>query len=144
MPSVTLRTMRISDYDAALRIWEKSEGLSLTKDDAKPGISLYLRRNIGLCFVATIGGRVVGTVLCGHDGRRAVLRHLAVVPSQRKKGIGRALVERCLKGLRTHGITKCNLYVMNDNPEGLRYWEHLGYRPVEDNYRTLQIDTASL
>jgi ribosomal protein S18 acetylase RimI-like enzyme len=130
--------MRIADYDAVLRIWKKSEGLCVVEEDSRAGITKYLARNKGLCFVAIVGGRIAGTVLCGHDGRRAILRHLAVVRSQRRRGIGKALVARSLAALALQGITKCNLYVMKDNPAGQMYWEHLGYRNLEDDYRTLQ------
>jgi ribosomal protein S18 acetylase RimI-like enzyme len=118
--------------------------MCLVEDDSRAGIRLYLARNKGLCFVATKGSRIVGTVLCGHDGRRAILRHLAVIPKHRKRGIGRALVAKCLSALTRQGITKCNLFVMKHHPVGLRYWEHLGYRRLDEDYWTLQIDTDSL
>jgi ribosomal protein S18 acetylase RimI-like enzyme len=134
--------MRISDYDAVLRIWNKAEGLCVVEEDSRAGITLYLARNKGLCFVALTGKRVIGTVLCGHDGRRGILRHLAVIRSQRRKGIGRALVARSLAGLAAQGVTKCNLYVMKNHPAGLKYWEGLGYRKLKDDYRTLQRATV--
>jgi N-acetylglutamate synthase len=136
--------MRISDYDAVLGIWKKAEGLCVVEEDSRAGIRLYLSRNKGLCFVALVGGRIVGTVLCGHDGRRGILRHLAVLRSQRRKGIGRALVARSLAALAAQGVTKCNLYVMKDHPAGQKYWEHLGYRKLKEDYRTLQRATGDL
>jgi ribosomal protein S18 acetylase RimI-like enzyme len=136
--------MRISDYDAVLRIWKKAEGLCVVEEDSRAGIALYLARNKGLCFVALADGKVIGTVLCGHDGRRGILRHLAVLRSHRRKGIGRALVARSLAALTAQGVTKCNLYVMKDHPAGLKYWERLGYRKLKDDYRTLQRRTVEV
>ena len=139
-----IREMETSDYPAASAVWRRSEGLSLTEDDEEPGIARYLRRNRGLCFVALADGKVVGTVLCGHDGRRAILRHLAVLREHRRRGIGRRLVGVALAALAAEGIRKCNLYVLDDNPEGLRYWQRLGFQLLDDSFRTLQAPVPAL
>jgi ribosomal protein S18 acetylase RimI-like enzyme len=55
------------------------------------GIGLLLAGNPGLSLVAELDGAVVGAVLCGHDGRRALIYHLAVAASLRRRGIGVAL-----------------------------------------------------
>jgi ribosomal protein S18 acetylase RimI-like enzyme len=130
--------MALGDYPAVIAVWRRSEGLSLTEDDEEPGMTLYLRRNRGLCFVALVEGVLVGTVLCGHDGRRGFLRHLAVLREHRRRGIGRRLVGVALAALAAEGIRKCNLYVLDDNPDGLRYWRRLGFQQLEDSFRTLQ------
>jgi ribosomal protein S18 acetylase RimI-like enzyme len=135
--------MKIADHGEVHRIWRGSEGMCLVDEDSRKGIARYLSRNRGLCFVATVDGRIVGTVLCGHDGRRGILRHLAVKAEFRNRGIGRALADRCLRALAVQGIGKCNLFVMKDNPSGQRFWEHLGYRLLDDDYWTLQATTSA-
>ncbi len=137
----SIREMKIDDYEQAYRLWEQTEGLSLDDSDCKEGISLYLGRNPGLCFVTTVGGEIVGTILCGHEGRRGILRHLAVKPNFRRKGIARSLVNECLSALGKEGIKKCNTFVDDTNAEGRRFWEHMGWCVLEDNYRTLQFST---
>ncbi len=134
--------MTFEDYDQAYRLWSQSEGLCLGDDDSRDRIQVYLRRNAGLCFVAVSEGKLVGTVLCGHDGRRGVLRHLAVLQGHRGKGVARALIKAGLTGLGRSNIRKCNLYVEDYNPDGLRFWEHLGWYHVKYDYRTLQIQIA--
>jgi ribosomal protein S18 acetylase RimI-like enzyme len=81
---------------------------------------------------------LVGTDLCGHEGRRSILRHLTVKAEFRGKGIARALVEKCLEALSRQGIKKCNIFVLDENAAGLQFWEHMGWYRLEDNYRTLQ------
>jgi ribosomal protein S18 acetylase RimI-like enzyme len=134
--------MTIADHGAAHRIWRLSEGICLVREDSRKGIALYLSRNPGLCFVAVVDARIVGTVLCGHDGRRGILRHLAVAPAFRNRGIGRELARRCLRALAGQGIRKCNLYVMKDNPSGMRFWGRLGFGILDDDYSTLQASTS--
>ena len=138
----SIRRMTLADHRRAYKIWKKSKGICVVAEDSRGGIALYLSRNRGLCFVATIDGRVVGTVLCGHDGRRGILRHLAIVPAFRNRGTGSALAARCLVALSKQGIRKCNLYVMRDNPSGMQFWERMGYRMLDDDYGTLQAPTA--
>ena len=138
----SIREMTIDDYDQAYRLWVQTEGLSLGESDCKEGISLYLRRNPGLCFVATVGKDIAGTILCGHEGRRGILRHLVVKSNFRRKGIARSLVNECLCALGRDGIKKCNTFVDDTNAEGRRFWEHLGWHVLEDNYRTMQSVTT--
>jgi len=139
--SYSIRLMSLDDYESVHRLWSATEGMCLGDDDSREGISLYLRRNPNSCFVALAGGEIVGTVLGGHDGRRGILRHLAVRPEYRKRGLGAALVRACFGALAAEGIKKCNVFVMDDNGEGLKFWEHIGFYRLEDNWRTLQHGT---
>ena len=141
--AVRIRPMTLADYATVHRLWQEAEGLSLGEDDQRIGIKLYLARNRGLCFVATSKDAIIGTVLCGHDGRRGILRHLVVDPEFRKRGIGRALVQECVAALAKQGIRKCNTFVMDDNVSGLRFWKRIGYRVFKYDYRTLQIVTSA-
>jgi ribosomal protein S18 acetylase RimI-like enzyme len=133
--------MTMADYPRVRRIWAGTPGICLVADDARAGIAVYLRRNRGLCFVAAAGTGIVGTVLCGHDGRRAILRHLAVVPGHQGRGLGRALTQRCLRALTACGIPRCSVYVLDDNAAGMDFWRHLGFAELAYDYRTLQAPT---
>ena len=138
----SIREMRIGDYDEVYRLWEQTEGLNLEEGDSREGIGIYLRRNQGLCFVAYVEGQIVGAVLCGHEGRRGILRHLAVKREYRSKGIARALINQCLSALARDGIKKCNTFVLDENVEGLFFWEHIKWYVLEDNYRIIQTPTV--
>lgn len=140
--NVTLRPMTIDDYEGVYQLWSTAEGLSLIEEDNREGIAIYLKRNAGLCFVSVDGTKIVGTVLCGHDGRRGILRHLAVASGYRKQGLGRRLVRASLDALAAEGIRKCNIYVMDYHADGLRFWEHLGAKLHTYDWRTFQLPTA--
>jgi putative acetyltransferase len=120
--------MVISDYDAALDLWKRTEGIGLSEADSRPHIETYLSRNPGLSSVALDGAELVGGVLCGHDGRRGFIHHLAVSPDRRHEGIGSALVERCFKGMAGMGLRKCHIFVFADNAEGKKFWRVTGWR----------------
>jgi ribosomal protein S18 acetylase RimI-like enzyme len=134
-----IRQMTIGDYDYVCGIWEQTEGLSLEETDTQESIAIYLNRNRGLCFVACVGDQIVGTVLCGHEGRRGILRHLAVKKEFRRNGIARALINECLSAPAKEGIKKCNAFVEDANVEGRLFWDHMGWYVLEDNFRTMQV-----
>lgn len=121
-----------SDYAAALSLWQQTAGLGLSEADSAANIDQFLSRNKGMSFVAQAGQELIGTCLCGHDGRRGFLYHLAVQPGHRRQGIGRALAERCLAQLKAAGIAKCHLFVLADNRQGLAFWGHVGFQGRTD------------
>jgi N-acetylglutamate synthase len=137
-----IRQMKIADYPKICSLWEKSEGLYLDESDSLEAISLYLRRNRGICFVACEGEKIIGTVLCGHDGRRGILRHLAVDSKHRHKGIALELVNRSMSALANAGIRRCTAFVLDENVKGLGFWQHIGWRILEYNFRMLQAPTT--
>jgi len=121
--------MTIDDYDAVINVWHGMPGIGLHLDeaDSRNGIAVYLRRNPGMSLVARDGTHVVGAVLCGHDGRRGYLSHLAVQPEYRGQGIGCEMIRRCLAVLRAEGIVKCTIMVYTDNNNGQAFWERQGW-----------------
>lgn len=100
--------------------------------DEREHIESYLARNPTMSFVATENGKIIGAVLCGHDGRRGYLHHLAVAETHQKKGIGKKLTERCLESLRNIGIQKCHLFVYHTNTNGKVFWEKIGWSMRSD------------
>jgi putative acetyltransferase len=124
---IIVRLFRIEDFDAVIALWRRTEGVGLNESDTRPAIAAFLRRNPNLSFVAEKNGRVIGAVLCGHDGRRGYLHHLAVSKRHRCRGIGRQLVNACLAKLRKAGISKCNIFIFANNTKGMKFWTHTGW-----------------
>ena len=126
--------MVAGDYQPVLELWRSVEGVGLHEEesDSPEGIARYLAHNPGMSFVARIDGQIVGAVLCGHDGRRGYLNHLAVAASHRRKGIATVLIGRCLRALGREGIAKCNLFVFAANEPATAFWRRLGWRNYAD------------
>ena len=125
--SMVIREMAIRDYDEVANLWQSSEGVGLSDADSREGVARFLERNPGLSFVACDGEQLVGAVLCGHDGRRGYIHHLAVSKSHRRQGLGWALVERCLSALGRDGIGKCHIFVFVDNQDTIAFWKNIGW-----------------
>ncbi|WP_339288956.1 GNAT family N-acetyltransferase [Paenibacillus sp. FSL E2-0201] len=123
------REMVADDYEAAYQLWEHTEGMGLSEADSKPEILRYLAHNRGYSQICeNEDGQMVGTALCGHDGRRGYMYHVAVHNDCRGMGVGRKLVTRCLENLRTAGIAKCHLMVIGTNEQGRGFWEGMGWQ----------------
>lgn len=131
--SVSLRPMTLEDCPQVLALWRQSEGIGLNDSDSAPAIANFFARNPDLSPVAlSPGGEVVGAVLCGHDGRRGYLHHLAVAEEHRNQGIASELIDWCFDRLFALGIQKCNVFLFKDNAAGARFWQHVGWNARDD------------
>jgi len=144
---MTIRIMTMDDYDAVYALWASLPGIGLhAHEDSREGMAYYLKRNPESCFVAledsreaTAPPQVVGAVLCGNDGRRGYINHLAVAQEHQGKGLGRALVDECRAAMRRENIVKCNLVVYRSNDEGNAFWDAIGsVRRDEALYRSIE------
>ena len=127
-----IEAMKLSDFTSVSRLWRNAEGIGLNESDTRTNIAIYLKRNPQMSFVARKGRTIVGAVLCGHDGRRGYLHHLAVAKNHRGNGIGKNLVKASFSALARAGITRCNIYIFNSNAEGEAFWLHNGWAKRTD------------
>jgi N-acetylglutamate synthase len=127
---ISTREFSINDYDAALQIWQRVEGIEIAEGDDEEGIAEFLARNPGLSRVAIDGRTTVGVALCGHDGRRGHIYHLAVDPAYQGRGLGKRLLEECLDGLRRAGVQRVIILVADDNQRGAKFWKRHGWEEI--------------
>jgi len=121
-------------YEAACKLWEKTEGVGLTIGDSKESLNKYLKRNPKMSFVCfdKNSRELIGTVLGGNDGRRGFIYHLAVHNSYRNQSIGKSLLELSIAALKKTGIERCIIMVKADNIEGVSFWNKIGWRKRDD------------
>jgi len=124
---VLYRLATISDYDQMYNLWKNIEGIGLSDSDTKENIEKFLNKNQGLNYICEEEGKIIGTILCGEDGRRGYLYHLAVDKDYRRKGIGTKLVNLVFDNLKKKGIIKCHLFVFYENELGKTFWEKTGW-----------------
>jgi ribosomal protein S18 acetylase RimI-like enzyme len=127
---IQTREFLIDDYDAALHLWQGVEGLEVAEGDDREGVAQFLARNPGLSRVAIDESTIVGVALCGHDGRRGHIYHLAVAADYRRYGVGKRLVQECLDGLRTAGVVRAIILVADYNLGGAEFWKRAGWEEI--------------
>ena len=125
---IMIRVMTIEDYDQVYALWKKIKGFGIRSiDDSREGVERFLKRNPSTSVVAEEDGKIVGSILCGHDGRRGCLYHVCVDEACRRHGIGRAMVVFAMKALQKEEINKVSLIAFTRNDIGNAFWNTIGW-----------------
>jgi N-acetylglutamate synthase len=132
MENIEIIHFSLKYYKEIFSLWKKTKGIGITAADSKENLKKYLDINNNSSFIAILDKKVIGTILAGHDGRRAYIYHLAVEEAHRKKGVGKLLFQKAIEEIKKTGITKCNLFVFKDNYSGKEIWEKIGFVLRED------------
>ncbi len=129
--AVTTREFVIDDYEHACALWSQVEGVEICRGDSRAELARFLARNPALSRVAEVDGEFAGVALCGHDGRRGFIYHLAIAPAQRGRGLGQLIIGECERGLHEAGIRRAIILVAHDNRSGHEFWLRAGWEDLD-------------
>ena len=73
-----IKSFSIEDYERVFKLWQETKNIILSDTDSIESMRIFLDRNPDLSLIALHGDKLVGSILCSHDGRRGYLHHLAV------------------------------------------------------------------
>ena len=125
---INIVPMRPEDYDDVRALWMTIRGFGIRAlDDSREDIVRFIERNPTTSVVAKAGSRIVGTILCGSDGRQGALYHVCVAKEYRRRGIGTQMVAFCMHQLRYMGINKVSLIAFTTNEAGNAFWNKIGW-----------------
>ena len=127
-----IRPMTKEDYDEVYAMWQTTSKRALSNADSREQIERYLDRNAGMSQAAVADGKIVGTVLAGHDGRRGFIHHMAVMPQYRRKGIGHSLANTAIEKIKAEGIDKTHIFCYQNNETGQNFWKDFGFKKRDD------------
>lgn len=144
--SFRLRVMQIEDYENVYKLWMTIDGFGIRSiDDSEAGVARFLKRNPTTSVVAEADGKIVGAILCGHDGRRGCFYHVCVHKDYRKHGIGKAMAVFCMKALQEEEINKVSLIAFQKNEGGNQFWKKVGWTFREDlNYYDFTLNEENI
>ena len=135
MNEVRIRPMLEEDYDAVRALWMTIRGFGIRAlDDSREDVTRFIRRNPTTSVVAQADGQLVGSILCGSDGRQGALYHVCVARAYRRQGIGTRMVGYCMERLREMGINKVGLIAFANNDGGNAFWRRIGWKKCDVNY----------
>jgi ribosomal protein S18 acetylase RimI-like enzyme len=77
--------------------------------------------------VAEVGGTITGVIVFGVDDEGFVIENVAVHPSQRGRGLGRALLELAEAEAVRIGFDAVHLYTHEKMTENLAWYSRIGY-----------------
>ena len=146
MDSVVIRPMTTEDYDGVFALWNTIKGFAIRSiDDSREGVEVFLKRNPGISVVADYNGKIVGAILCGHDGRRGCLYHVCVHADFRRRGIGKDMVVHCMEELHKEHINKVSLIAFTKNDIGNAFWNSMAWTKREDlNYYDFTLNRENI
>ena len=146
MENVIIRTMKIEDYDGVYKLWKSIHGFAIRSvDDSKEGVEIFLKRNPSTSVVAEYNGEIIGSILCGHDGRRGCLYHVCVAEAFRMHGIGKNMVVHAMEALKEERINKVSLIAFLQNDMGNAFWREIGWTKREDlNYYDFTLNEENI
>ena len=141
-----IRVMTMEDYPKVYELWMSIHGFGIRSiDDSKEGVEKFIRRNPTTSVVAVEGERIIGAILCGHDGRRGCFYHVCVAEDKRKQGIGKKMAVFAMQALAAEGINKVSLIAFKSNEIGNRFWQSVGWTFREDlNYYDFTLNEANI
>ncbi len=138
--------MTIDDYNAVFALWKSIHGFGIRSiDDSREGIERFIKRNPTTSIVAEEEGKIVGAILCGHDGRRGCFYHVCVAEEYRMRGIGKAMVVEAMNRLKEEQINKVTLIAFTKNDVGNAFWNRIGWTRREDlNYYEFTLNEENI
>ena len=141
-----VRAMTIDDYEQVHQLWMTIKGFGIRSiDDSREGVEKFLKRNPTTSVVAEVDGKVVGSILCGHDGRRGCFYHVCVHEDYRRYGIGKEMVKMAMENLRKEDINVVSLIVYTQNDIGNAFWSTLGLVERTDlNYYDFSLNSENI
>ncbi len=141
-----VRVMTIEDYPQVYALWMSIHGFGIrTVDDSREGVEKFLKRNPATSVVAVEDGRVIGAILCGHEGRRGCFYHVCVAEDKRQRGIGKQMATFAMHALKAEGINKVSLIAFKSNEVGNRFWRSVGWTYRDDlNYYDFTLNEANI
>ena len=135
MGEVQILPMTEQDYDAVRALWLTIRGFGIRAlDDSREDVVRFIRRNPTTSVVAVADGKIVGSILCGSDGRQGALYHVCVAKAYRRQGIGTRMVGYCMRQLKEMGINKVGLIAFTSNEAGNAFWKQIGWKKSDVNY----------
>ena len=128
-----IREMKPKDYPAVYALWKSVSRFGMrTVDDSEENITRFLRRNAGLSVVAVEDDSIVGSILCGHDGRTGAFYHVCVREDYRGRGICGQMADACVAALKKEHINRVSLIAFVTNSVGNAYWQKHGWTLRKD------------
>jgi len=113
---------------------------------SKRTLRLFLRLPGAECLVAESGGAIAGFILAEHEGERAHLITIDVLASERRRGVGTALLHAIEQAVAARGVRQVTLETATDNEAAIAFWQEHGYRTVGvlRNYYLDRLDAYSM
>lgn len=130
---ITVREFCVDDYDTVIALWKDAQLAHRPKGrDRLDRVERELESGNAVYLVAEVDGKLAGSVLGTHDGRKGWVNRLAVLPEFQRRGVARRLVNEVENRLSKVGIEIVACLIENWNTTSMEVFERLGYKRESD------------
>jgi len=128
MDHIQFRLFTIADYDALLALWQAAAlDHRPSGRDSREAMARETLRASAHILLAELQGRVIGSVLASHDGRRGWINRLAVHPDFRHRGLARQLTTRAESWLKDQGLGILVCLIEEENHSSRALFQSMNY-----------------
>lgn len=125
---IKIRPAIEGDYYAILELWSRAElSHEPHRRDSPAAFQQQLKLYGEFTLVAEANGKVIGSLIGTHDGRKGWINRLAVNPDYQKQGIARRLIETVEQAFRSKGIEIVAAVVAVNNTPSRTIFTKSGY-----------------
>jgi ribosomal protein S18 acetylase RimI-like enzyme len=132
--TLRVRTAQAPELGAVLNLWKTADAEPTHTDDLD-GLSRLVDHDPGALLVAEDDGAIVGSVIAGWDGWRGSIYRLAVDPSYRRRGLGRALVREAAERIEALGGRRLQAVVVAADDQAIGFWRSSGWEEQIERVR---------
>jgi len=131
---IIIRAMKESDLEQVLQLWRVVLNSVILKDFVTKEILInYLKRNPEVSSVAcTLNEKLIGALLCGHEGIRGFIYDIAVYNEYGVKYIGEIMIKHSLSELKKVGINTGFIFTKSSNSDLEELWNSIGWTVIPD------------
>jgi ribosomal protein S18 acetylase RimI-like enzyme len=132
MNKVIFRQMTIDDYENLISLWE-SANLPYKPNgrDTKENIKKQLSYPTNSFILAEYNGKIIGSIIASHNGRKGWINRLSVHPDFRHKGIAAKLITKAEEFLKQQGIGIYAALVEGWNKPSEQLFKKMNYKEFE-------------
>ncbi|MCC6303523.1 MAG: ribosomal protein S18-alanine N-acetyltransferase [Gammaproteobacteria bacterium] len=124
-PAHSFRAMRIADLPAVMDIEQRAYEFCWTEGIFRDCLAVGYRSHVIL-----LDGKVAGYGVVSAAAGEAHILNLCVDPHQRRRGLGRALLNHLIEDARAASATVLLLEVRPSNAAGIALYEQLGFKRI--------------
>jgi ribosomal protein S18 acetylase RimI-like enzyme len=132
--TIRLRSAVQADLLAVLRLWGAADAEPTHTDDIE-SLRALLQQDPDSLVVAELDGQLVGSVIAAWDGWRGSIYRLAVVPSARRRGLGRRLLSNAQARLDGLGARRLQATVVQNDDQAMAFWRASGWEEQSQRRR---------
>lgn len=123
---LTIGELRSDEAEHAIALWHEQK-LTRPWNDPRADLQFALGKPSSTVLAGRRGGRLVATVMVGHDGHRGWVYYVAIAGDCQGQGLGRAMMRAAERWLAERGVPKLQLMVRSDNARAIGFYETIGY-----------------